>query len=261
MARPAGRLPTPHPLRPGATEPYTDGTSLASLAFTDDHLAVDPFGAVTGTVTGVRFAADVDVWCIVTPYITYLVAPEAAARVDPELTCDPSWSTSASSYVDVLPLLSLPHGREVGDELVRLASTLAATFAVAAADRVLAIAVDYVKDRRQFGVPVGSFQAVKHRAANCFVELLHARSLVRSAARSLDPVLVDAAGVVADEAYRHAAESALQMHGGIGFTTEVPVHRFLKNTQQLRGWPRSTSARLDALRAELGLDTSDHVPA
>jgi alkylation response protein AidB-like acyl-CoA dehydrogenase len=105
------------------------------------------------------------------------------------------------------------------------------------ADRMLELTVDYVRERKQFGVPVGSFQAVKHHLANARIALEFARPLVYRAAVTLDPVHVSMAKAKADDAALTAARAALQCHGAIGYTTEYDLHLFMKRSWALaRTW-------------------------
>lgn len=125
-------------------------------------------------------------------------------------------------------------------------------------DRMLEMTVGYVMERRQFGVPVGSFQAVKHHLANARLALEFARPLVYRAAASLatlDPersVHVSAAKVQANEAATLAARVALQCHGAIGYTTEYDLHLFMKRAWALtRSWGDTTTHRRRVGRAIL----------
>ncbi|WP_267890363.1 acyl-CoA dehydrogenase family protein, partial [Streptomyces sp. ERV7] len=119
-----------------------------------------------------------------------------------------------------------------GDTLAALAATgltAAATLAaeaVGAAAHALERTVAYVKEREQFGRPIGSFQAVKHRLADRYVQVQAARSAAYYAA--WDP---DAGGLAlaqALEALRGTAAEAIQLHGGIGFTWEHEAHLYFK---------------------------------
>jgi hypothetical protein len=96
--------------------------------------------------------------------------------------------------------------------------------------RMLVLTVEYVKERKQFGVPVGSFQAVKHQLADCLKELAFARPAVWRAAHTLAPVDVSMAKAMASDAASFTARRALQCHGAIGYTVEYELHRFLKQT-------------------------------
>ena len=105
------------------------------------------------------------------------------------------------------------------------------------ADRMLDMTVDYVKERQQFGVPVGSFQAVKHHLANARLQLEFARPLVYRAAVTLEPVHISMAKSKADEAALTTARVALQCHGAIGYTTEYDLHLYMKRSWALaRSW-------------------------
>ena len=100
--------------------------------------------------------------------------------------------------------------------------------------RALAMAVDWAGERHQFGRPIGSFQAVSHRCADMLVALEGARSQVLAAAEAdLDDsgYLADLAAAAALDAGVIATEGALQIHGGIGFTWEHPIHLLLRRAQ------------------------------
>ncbi len=96
------------------------------------------------------------------------------------------------------------------------------------AQRMLDLTAEYAKERRQFGVPIGSFQAVKHHLANARIALEFARPLVYRAAATLDPAHVSMAKSKADEAALTTAKAALQCHGAIGYTTEYDLHLYMK---------------------------------
>ncbi len=109
-------------------------------------------------------------------------------------------------------------------------------------DTMVAMTVDYAKERRQFGVPIGSFQAVKHHLADARTALEFARPLVYRAAASLaanDPdagLHVSMAKTYASDAAMLSARAALQCHGAIGYTTEHDLHLFMK-----RAWALAAS--------------------
>jgi alkylation response protein AidB-like acyl-CoA dehydrogenase len=97
--------------------------------------------------------------------------------------------------------------------------------------------LNYLKERKQFGVAIGSFQALKHRAAKLFIELELARSATLLAARALDENLPDAKALVSvakarcSDAYVLAANEAVQLHGGIGMTDEHEIGFFIKHAR------------------------------
>jgi alkylation response protein AidB-like acyl-CoA dehydrogenase len=101
----------------------------------------------------------------------------------------------------------------------------------------LELAVAYAKDREQFGRPIGSFQAVKHRCADMLVDVEGMRSAVYYAAWCLAAndrdrsVAASTAKTWCSDAARRVTESCLQVHGGIGFTWESDVHLYLKRAQ------------------------------
>jgi len=145
---------------------------------------------------------------------------------------------------------------EAVERAQQLATVIQAAEAVGAAERLYEMTVQYAKDRSQFGRPIGSFQAVKHRLADLFVELEAARAAARYAALALaddredrDEAVAVAGSYVRDAA-AHIAGEALQLHGGIGFTWEHDVHLFLrraKTDQVLYGEPWWHRERLCAL--------------
>jgi alkylation response protein AidB-like acyl-CoA dehydrogenase len=104
---------------------------------------------------------------------------------------------------------------------------------------MLEMTVDYVKDREQFGVPIGSFQAVKHHLTNASLAVEFAQPLVLRAANSLalgDPesaAHVSMAKAKASEAAKGAAAAALQVHGAIGYTVECDLHLYMKRAWAL----------------------------
>jgi alkylation response protein AidB-like acyl-CoA dehydrogenase len=132
--------------------------------------------------------------------------------------------------------------------LVAIASEL-----VGVCDRALAMTVAYVKERKQFGVPVGSYQAVSHRCAQMLLDTEKARSTTAFAAWAADADpgrLGEAAAMAkaaASEAGIEVTSSAIQAHGGIGFTWEADVHWLYKRAlldADLLGGAKRQRARL-----------------
>jgi acyl-CoA dehydrogenase len=102
---------------------------------------------------------------------------------------------------------------------------------VGVGSRALAMAVEWAAEREQFGCPIGSFQAISHRCADILVALEGARSLLVAAAGAEDDEsghVADMAAAAALDAAVSATEGALQIHGGVGFTWEHPVHLLLR---------------------------------
>jgi alkylation response protein AidB-like acyl-CoA dehydrogenase len=148
------------------------------------------------------------------------------------------------------------HARLVSGDSRRIAAARrAGALATAAqliglADRMLARTVDYVQQRHQFGVPIGSFQAVKHALADALLALELARPLVYAAAwahvHDADHAErdVSASKIRSAEAAGKVARTALQAHGGMGYTQENDLHLWLKRTWALQAsWGRPGELR------------------
>jgi alkylation response protein AidB-like acyl-CoA dehydrogenase len=108
---------------------------------------------------------------------------------------------------------------------------------IGGAQYVLDMAVGYAKTRVQFGKPIGSFQAIKHKCADMLLEVESAKSAAHyaswAAAESSDevPAVASLAKAYCSEAYLHAASENIQVHGGIGFTWEHPAHLYFKRAK------------------------------
>jgi alkylation response protein AidB-like acyl-CoA dehydrogenase len=143
------------------------------------------------------------------------------------------------------------------DEMATRAAILVAADALGAAERMLHLAVDYSKQRQQFGKPIGSFQAVKHAAAQMLVTVESSMSIVFYAAQSVEEGLAERAthaAVAKAQVTGHAAEladSALTLHGAVGYTWEHDLHLFYKRAKLNRvlfGTPATWNERIaDAL--------------
>jgi alkylation response protein AidB-like acyl-CoA dehydrogenase len=179
-------------------------------------------------------------------YARVEVAVEALASIDP---------TRPAARVSV----SSDAGEElIGDVLGGLDRALVAIASelVGVCDRALAMTVAYVKDRKQFGVPVGSYQAVSHRCAQMLLDTEKARSTTAFAAwaADADPARLGEAAAMAKAAASDAGvevtASAIQAHGGIGFTWEADVHWLYKRAQvdaAMLGGAKRQRARLATL--------------
>ena len=136
--------------------------------------------------------------------------------------------------------------RLIGDEgtgwpalskMLDLAAVALAAEQVGGAQQILDVTVQYAKDREQFGQPIGSFQVIKHKCADMLLEVESARSAAYYAgwvAADDDddlPIAASLAKSYCSEAYFHAAAESIQIHGGIGFTWEHPVHLYFKRAK------------------------------
>jgi alkylation response protein AidB-like acyl-CoA dehydrogenase len=128
-------------------------------------------------------------------------------------------------------------GPDEATGLLDRGATLYAAALLGGAARVLDMAAEYAKERIQFGKPIGSFQAVKHRCADMLVDVEGMRSTAYWAAWCLSAddddthVAASTAKTWCSDAARRVMASGLQVHGGIGFTWEHDLHLFLKRSQ------------------------------
>jgi hypothetical protein len=129
------------------------------------------------------------------------------------------------------------------------AAILMAVEQVGAAARCLDLTVAYTKDRVQFGRPIGSFQALKHRMSDLYVKVSAARSIVNDAVADPTPTNASLARFMATEAFNAVAAEAIQMHGGIAITWEHDIQLYFKRAHgsaQLLGPAREHLRRLEA---------------
>ncbi|MCB5167796.1 acyl-CoA dehydrogenase family protein [Streptomyces bambusae] len=135
-------------------------------------------------------------------------------------------------------------------EAGRWARLLTAAQCLGVGEALLARTVAYVRERRQFGAPVGSFQAVKHRLADTLLGVEFARPLVWAAAVSPGAAEVAAAKLSAGEAVYRTARTALQLHGAIGYTDELDLSLWLRKARPLRdAWGTPSACRATVLPA------------
>ncbi len=133
--------------------------------------------------------------------------------------------------------------------LADIAAVLLAAEQIGAAARCLDLTVEYTKQRVQFGRPIGSFQALKHRMADLYVAVQSARAVVGDAVAELTPVSAALARLAASEAFCTVAGEAIQLHGGIAITWEHDMHLYFKrahSSAQLLGPPRDQVRRLES---------------
>ncbi|HEY0538188.1 MAG TPA: acyl-CoA dehydrogenase [Actinoallomurus sp.] len=187
-----------------------------------------------------------------------LFAVESGAAGVARTRLDTLDQTRRLARVELTAAPAVPVGTpsEAGAFLQRsldLAVVALAAEQVGGAAACLDMAVDYAKIRVQFGRPIGSFQAIKHKCADMLLEVESARSAVYHAASvAADdtdelPVAAALAGAYCSEAYTHAAKENIQIHGGIGYTWEHDAHLYLKrakSSELLLGAPARHRARI-----------------
>lgn len=130
-----------------------------------------------------------------------------------------------------------------------------ATELLGVASRAIEIAVGHAKDRRQFGAPIGSFQAVQHLLADAYAPVVAARAVAEEAWSSRDPHTAAAAKALAGAAAEGAADAGLQVLGAIGFTWEHPFHRYQRRIlalDALLGSHRQLTREIGMLLIETG---------
>jgi alkylation response protein AidB-like acyl-CoA dehydrogenase len=144
-------------------------------------------------------------------------------------------SLSGVTADDYAPSLRLVECRESTIWTSEAANELRTVWAAEAsgcAARMLADAVSYVKEREQFGQPIGRFQAIKHHLANA--HLLNEEVETAVILASLEPERASAASRFAFDASLRVIEIAVQVHGGLGFTWEMGLHMYMRHVSALR---------------------------
>ena len=171
--------------------------------------------------------------------------PRADAIVKPEPANDPSRRIASVGFTPG-PATQVADGataRALLDAALDRGALAAAAAAIGACDQLLTLAVDYTSERKQFGQPIGAFQAVKHALATVKVKLEYARPAVHRAAVSVASgdaqraVHVSMAKLLACEAATLGAKAALQAHGAIGYTWEQDLHIWMRRAWSFeRSW-------------------------
>ncbi len=138
-------------------------------------------------------------------------------------------------------LTALPADATDNPYLLNIGALMSAAQLIGLADAMLDQAVEYAKNRNQFGQPIGAFQAVKHHLASATVALEFAKPVVWRAAQAMDdsidsePIHVSHAKLAAGDAALQMAETAIQVHGAMGYTYEVDLHFWMKRSWALIG--------------------------
>jgi len=167
--------------------------------------------------------------------------PTSEARITPQKSNDPSQKLATVEF-DPKPEQRIASGADA-DRLETAALDRGALACAAqqlgACEQLIAMSVEYTTERKQFGVPIGSFQAVKHQVADIKVALEYARSHVERAAHSVAhatpsrSVDVSMAKIAAGEAALQGASTSLQVHGALGYTWEQDLHVWMRRAWTL----------------------------
>jgi len=234
-----------HPLLGGILE----GTERVAL-IDDPADRLDADGAVRGEVRGVLDGGVATAFLVLGSGDVRLtggagVTARAAHCIDPTRRL-------AAVRFDATPASVVSHDAQ---GLRARAAVLAAAEAAGVAERTVEMSVEYAKVREQFGRPIGSFQAIKHRCADMAVRAEVSRSAVAYAAVALDEGAADAslfvhvAKALATDAALVNATDNVQNHGGIGYTWEAEPHLFLKRARLLEHVLGTRTEHLNAIAA------------
>jgi alkylation response protein AidB-like acyl-CoA dehydrogenase len=232
------------------------GETIATVAFTEDSGRWDE-GGITATATkgSGGWTIDGHKMFVIDGHVANLILVAArtgesvslfAVEGDAAGLTRTALSTMDQTRKQARLEFSATPGRLVGAEgdgwpilakMLDLAAVALAAEQVGGAQKVLEMAVEYAKVRVQFGRPIGSFQAIKHKCADMLLEVESAKSAAYyagwAAAEDNDelPVVASLAKAYCSDAYFHATAENIQIHGGIGFTWEHPAHLYFKRAK------------------------------
>ncbi|MDV6247483.1 acyl-CoA dehydrogenase family protein [Rhodococcus opacus] len=220
-------------------------------------VTADEQGRLTGTILSVSDALGADILLVPVGETVYAVEAGHASIV-PVTSLDMTRQLADITF-DSADAEVIATGTSVGTAIASALTISAAMLAseqLGLAEKCLAMTVEYLKERRQFGRVLGSYQALKHRLADLWVEVTQARAVARYAAGcaandSPDlPVASVLAHSLCSTVALNAAQECIQLHGGIGFTWEHPAHLYLKRAKAsmlMFGGPDAHRARLGEL--------------
>ena len=231
------------------------GEKIATCAL-GTSVEVGEDGRLHGSIDIVLDAANADILVLQTADGQFHVVDMSAVEVVPLRVSD---LTRCVSAVHLEAALSRPLATQdpeaVATALGDRINLLLASEQLGSMRKCIGISVEYAKMRHQFGRPIGSFQAVKHRLADMYATAQMATVLVREAQRAADQdpdtfgLAAAAARVFCDRAGQEVAQGTIQVHGGIGFTWEHVAHLYFKrarSTPQLFGGSVATETLLSA---------------
>ncbi|KQZ00467.1 hypothetical protein ASD45_06055 [Pseudolabrys sp. Root1462] len=196
-------------------------------------------GRITGTKRFIPDATGADSFAVATAGGVAIVAKDASGvRLDSEWTQD-GCSLGTLDMTGAAPLAV--HAADAVDDALDEATLATASYLFGLSGRVFAMTIDYLKTRRQFGQPIGSFQALQHRATDVKIQLELARASIASAAATLDAgaaraarsAAVSRAKCRANDTALLVARETIQMHGAIGFTDEYDAGLFVRKAMTL----------------------------
>ena len=192
----------------------------------------------------------------------FAVAADAGGLTRAALpTLDQTRKLARLDFVSVPAQLvgSVGDGAAVLSRVLDVAAIAQAAEQLGGAQRALDMAVDYLKVRHQFGRPIGSFQALKHRCADLLLEVESLRSAVQYAAAAVAensdeiPVVASLVKAYASDVYFHVAAENIQLHGGIGFTWEHDAHLYFKRAKASELFLGDANYHREHLAGRIGL--------
>ncbi|MFH9012223.1 acyl-CoA dehydrogenase family protein [Streptomyces sp. NPDC017943] len=192
-------------------------------------------GLLHGTLTGIADAAVADVLLVPADDGGLYAVDAGAATITAQVSLDLT-RPLATVELDGTPGTLLGDAEPAVRRGLRAGAGLLASEQLGLAEWTLTETVRYLKERKQFNRPVGGFQALKHRLAQLWLEVVNLRAAARNAADALATGEDTDLAVAVAQAYAapvavHAAEEAVQLHGGIGMTWEHPAHLYLKRAK------------------------------
>jgi alkylation response protein AidB-like acyl-CoA dehydrogenase len=208
-------------------------------------------GRISGCAPLVAHGAAASLLLLLADGVVWLVERGDGIVVEPQTSMDQTRPLARLRFEDV-PAEPLADPVAACAAMRRWGLTTIAADALGGAEACLARTVRYAGERVQFGHPIGTFQAVKHRLADVAVAIEQARSAVYWAAAAAEDsaeamLAAHAAKAVACETYVAAAAAMIQLHGGIGFTWEHDAHLFFKRATADRSWMGAPDVHLDAV--------------
>jgi len=240
VLRELGRVLVPSPLL---------GTTLAELALL---AAAEPDA---DTLEGLAQGRSIGALVLDADYVVNGdVADVVVAATDGRLSRWTRFSAQSVATMDPTRRLARVRAEQAEDigadpGIADFAAILLAAEQIGAAERCLELTVEYTKNRVQFGRPIGSFQALKHRMADLYVAVSAARAVVSDACDDPTPTNAATARLAASEALCAVAAEGIQLHGGIAITWEHDMHLYFKRAHgsaQLFGSPREMLRQLES---------------
>ncbi|NNN00484.1 MAG: acyl-CoA/acyl-ACP dehydrogenase [Acidimicrobiaceae bacterium] len=254
------------------------GETIATVALTDDSgqwdlKATSTTAAASGDgfiVNGIRsYVTDGSVASIIfVPAVTakglslFAVSADSPGVTRTGLaTMDQTRKQSRIEFKDATAVLVGTEGAALEglETTLQVAASALAAEQVGGAQRVLNNAVEYAKNRVQFGRPIGSFQAIKHKCADMLLDVESAKSAAYYAAWAAQelndelPIAASLAKSFCSEAYFHCAAENIQIHGGIGFTWEHHAHLYFKRAKSSELFLGDPSYHRELLAQRLGI--------